>query len=118
MKMMHVTIRTDKFEEEMKFYEDVAWLVPVRDLRPLGRNMIFLANREGETRVEIIEMPGAVDAGNANLSVGFLTEDAEAKREELLAAGMEVSEITSPVPQVQFFFVKDPAGVNVQFLKE
>ena len=29
---------------------------------------------------------------------------------------MEVSPIESPVPYVRFFFVKDPAGVTVQFM--
>ena len=116
MKMLHVTIRTEKFEEEMKFYENVVGLKVARDMRPMGRNMVFLANGEGETQIEIIETPEAADAGNENLSVGFLTEDVEAKREELLAAGMEVSPMISPAPQVKFFFVKDPAGVNVQFM--
>ena len=32
------------------------------------------------------------------------------------ASGMEVSPIESPVPYVRFFFVKDPAGVTVQFM--
>ena len=56
------------------------------------------------------------DAGNEFLSVGFRTDNAEAKREALLAAGLEVSPMMRPNPQVRFFFVRDPAGVNVQFM--
>lgn len=50
---------------------------------------------------------------NDGLSIGFQTEDVAAKREELIA--MEIA-MVSPNPQVQFFFVKDPAGVNIQFM--
>ena len=40
----------------------------------------------------------------------------EAKREEMIAAGFEVTPMITPMPNVKFFFVKDPAGVNVQFI--
>ncbi|MBQ3392775.1 MAG: VOC family protein [Lachnospiraceae bacterium] len=116
MKLLHVTIKTDKFEEELRFYKEVAGLQITRDMRPLGRNMVFLANAEGESEIEIIETPGAENAGNENLSIGFLTMDVTAKREELIAVGMEVTPMIRPNPQVQFFFVKNPAGVNVQFM--
>ena len=116
MKILHVTIRTDKFEEELSFYQDIAGLQIVRDMRPMGRNMVFLAHIPGDTEIEIIEAPGAVYAGNENLSVGFQTEDVNAKRQELIEMGMEPSPIISPNPQVHFFFVNDPAGVMVQFM--
>ena len=116
MKMLHVTIQTSKFEEELAFYQEIAELHITRDMRPAGRNMVFLANAEGETEIEIIEAENAADTGNENLSIGFATGDAEAKREELLAKGLEVTPMIRPNPQVQFFFVKDPAGVRVQFM--
>ena len=59
---------------------------------------------------------GAGTAGNENLSIGFQTENVAAKREELIAKGMDVSPMIQPNPHVQFFFVKDPAGVNIQFM--
>ena len=37
-------------------------------------------------------------------------------REKLAALGMKVSPMESPAPYVRFFFVKDPAGVTVQFM--
>ena len=116
MKMLHVTIRTNKFEEELKFYQEIAELSVTRDMRALGREMIFLSNGEGETEIEIIGTPEAENAGNEFLSVGFRTEDVEAKREELLTKGLDVSPMVSPNPQVKFFYVTDPAGVKVQFM--
>ena len=49
----------------------------------------------------------AIDATN------LFTEGPAAKREELIAMGLEATPMISPNPQVRFFFVKDPAGVNV-----
>ena len=116
MKMLHVTIRTEKFEDELRFYQEIAGLQLTRDMRPMGRNMVFLANKEGETEIEIIDTPDAGNAGNDNLSIGFKTEDVVKKREELMVLGFEATPMINPAPQVQFFFVKDPAGVTVQFM--
>ena len=116
MKMLHVTIRTEKFEEELKFYQEIVGLRITKDMRTMGRNMVFLANEQGETEIEIIDTPDAGNAGNDNLSIGFQTEDVMKKREELIVLGLEATPMISPAPQVQFFFVKDPAGVTVQFM--
>lgn len=116
MKMLHVTIQTKHFEEEMKFFMEHVGLDIVNDMRPFGRNMIFLANGEGETNIEIIENMEADASGNRYLSVGFKTEDVDGKREAMIAAGFEVTPMITPAPNVKFFFVKDPAGVNIQFM--
>ena len=73
MKILQVTIRTNKFEEELAFYKEIVGLKIVRDLREKSRGIVFLADSE-------------------------------------------VSPIESPAPYVRFFFVKDPAGVTVQFM--
>ncbi len=115
MKMLHVTIHTNRFEEELRFYQEIVGLQIVDDRRP-GREMVFLANGDGETNIEIISDENATDAFNANVSVGFRTGDPVQKREELLALGMEATPMISPGPGVNFFFVKDPAGLRVQFI--
>ena len=115
MKMLHVTIQTKFFEEEIEFYENVVGLTLQRDMRPV-KDLVFLANGEGETCVEVLRNPDAEDTGNPHLSIGFKTDDVEKKREELVAAGYHVTPMISPMPNVKFFFVKDPAGVNVQFM--
>lgn len=116
MKLMHVTIQTDKFEKEIEFYEKFAGLKVMRDMRHMGKNLVFLAEDKADTCIEIIENENADNAGNSNLSIGFHTDDADAKRNELAAAGFEPTPVISPLPDVRFFFVKDPAGVNIQFI--
>ena len=68
MKMLHVTVQTARFEEEIAFYRDIVGLTIRRDARP-GRNMVFLSDSEGDTEIEIIENSASADAGNAFLSV-------------------------------------------------
>lgn len=116
MKLLHVTIQTNKFEKELDFYQNIAGLNIITDMRSMGRKMVFLADAKGDTEIEIIDNPDANDAGNQNLSIGFQTEDVQKKYEDLKAKGLEVSPMFHPVPGVAFFFVKDPAGVSVQFM--
>jgi len=117
MKFLHVTIQTSKFEEEINFYQKYVGLNIQEDMRPLGNPIVFLSGGVDEACVEIKENPEADDAGNKYISIGFKTENAEAKREEFEKLGLQPTPIISPMPQVKFFFVKDPAGVNVQFLQ-
>lgn len=116
MKMEHVTILTSKFEEEIKFYEDYCGLKTVRDMRPHA-DLVFLANGEGETRVEIIRNPEAKDSGSSFISIGFGTDDVVSLRENYIECGLDATDIISPNPHVKFFYVKDPAGVRVQFIE-
>lgn len=116
MKFLHVTIQTEKFDEEVAFYEKYVGLSIQQDMRPIGRNMLFMADDADGTQIEIIEKEGASDSGNENISIGFKAQDLDAKREELIKGGFAPTPFISPMPQVRFFFVKDPAGVNVQFM--
>lgn len=116
MKMEHVTILTKKFEEEIKFYEDFCGLKIVSDRRP-ALDLVFLADGEDATRVEIIRNPEADDSGNQFISIGFGVNDAAGLREEYQSRGLETTELISPNPKVKFFYVKDPAGVRVQFVE-
>ena len=79
-------------------------------------NIVFLSGAADDTAIEIIEKPGASDAGNENISIGFHTNDLEKIYNEFCSDGLNPTPFISPMPQVRFFFVKDPAGVNVQFI--
>lgn len=116
MRLCHVTIQTEAFEDEIKFFEQYAGLTIQRDMRGLGRNLVFLADAKDGAEIEIIERQGAHDSGNKNLSIGFIADDLDALRSELAKDGFKPSDIVSPAPSVRFFFVRDPAGVNIQFM--
>ncbi len=115
MRFSHATIQTVKFEEEIKFFQEHVGLKITADFRGKGMNIVFLSDKEGDTAIEIINNPNAASSGNENFSIGFDTADLESKRDELIKEGFKVTDITSPAPNVQFFFVTDHAGVTVQF---
>ncbi len=61
---------------------------------------------------------GVRDEGllDSALQAPYQTFDDIELYDALTAAGMDVSPMVEPAPHVRFFFVKDPAGVSVQFM--
>lgn len=116
MKMVHVTIYTASMEESIKFYEEVVGLKVQMDMRQFGGNIVFLAENEGDTQVELIEDAEKAYKGSG-ISMGFRVEDVESKRDELVAMGIEATPMIMPNPHVKFFFVKDPNGLDIQFIQ-
>ena len=116
MKMMHITIQTKHFVEELKFYQEIIGLTIQHEMNGMGRHIVLLGDGEGGMSIEIIDRPDAENSGNQFLSMGYKTEDVAKMRETLMEKGYEVSEMISPMPQIQFFFAKDPAGVTIQFM--
>lgn len=117
MKMLHVTITTAVFEKELEFYESIVGLTVRSDLRP-GRNMVFLSDNAGDTEIEIIGNTESGDVTAKNLSVGFSTKNLEELRRELMEKGYAATPVINPNPHTRFFFIKDPAGMTVQFMQE
>lgn len=116
MKLVHITIQTNHFDEELHFYQTYVGMSIQSDLRPAGKPIVFLADTAGDTQLELIENPDADNSGNEHLSIGFQADSLDALRMNLEQDGLAPSPMISPMPQVRFFFVKDPAGVNVQFI--
>ena len=98
MKFVHVTIQTKAFEEEIAFFEKFAGLAVQRDLRPMGSPIVFLADAEGETNVEIIENPEAESIDSEQISIGFHAEDLEETRRKLSESGFAPTPVISPMP--------------------
>ena len=118
MKLLHVTIQTKNFEEEIAFFQEHVGLTIQQDMREKGKNLVFLAAGPEDTKIEVIENPEADHSGSEYLSMGFPTEDLEGKRNSLIESGFDVTPVIFPMPGVRFFFAKDPAGVSVQFMAE
>lgn len=118
MKMMHITIMTKCLNESVKFYQNVVGLTIQRDMRDNKQHpIVFLADSAGETNVELTSNPNSAYYGGG-ISIGFRVEDIRkehGKKEEL---GLRPGPIISPNPHTQFFFIKDPNGVQIQFVQE
>ena len=118
MHIDHITIRTDKLDGSIDFYEKVAGLNIVRDLRKIDAQIVFLADADGDTRIELIQVPAGNGYCGSGISIGFHTNDAAGLREKLLKDGFQASDIISPNPSVRFFFVPDQNGVQIQFVEQ
>ena len=99
MKMAHVSIFSKWMDESVAFYQDIVGLTVQRDMRdnPL-HPIVFLANAAGETCVEIIGEPDNAFQGTG-ISMGFVTDDAEATRAESYSPFLPYTVlVTAPFP--------------------
>ena len=114
MKFVHLTIRSSKKDETVAFYQKYCGL---KIRRELGEMITFLSDEEDATCLEVIgDQEHTVKT--EGLSVGFAVKDAAVYREEIKAQGLAVTEMISPHPGVEFFFTKDPNGIDVQFISQ
>ena len=116
MNLVHITIHTSVFEEEIAFYETYVGLAIQRDMRSHGKDIVFLGSDPQSVMLEIIHEPDTKQITNENCSVGFKSPDVEVTRNAFLEAGLSPTPLISPNPGVKFFYVNDPAGVRVQFI--
>ena len=42
MKIMHITIQTSNFTDEINFYQKYCQMIIQNDMRPMGKNIVFL----------------------------------------------------------------------------
>ena len=118
MAFLWTTLHVRDLEASIKFYQETAGLILRRRFSPApGTELAFLG--VGETEIELYHARGESLPGNIEgISIGFATDDATALREELLEKGEKVSPMISPNPSLQFFYTKDPDGINVQFVED
>ena len=69
MKLLHVTIQTKNFEEEIAFFQEHVGLTIQQDMREKGKNLGFLAAGPEDTKIEVIENPEADHSGSEYLSI-------------------------------------------------
>jgi lactoylglutathione lyase len=118
MGFLWTTIHVKNLEESIAFYQAIVGLQLRRRFKPYpGRELAFLG--VGETEIELMQtdgedLPGRIEG----ISIGFSCDDAEELRNELIENQFEVTEIESPNPNLKYFIVKDPDGVNVQFVQD
>jgi lactoylglutathione lyase len=120
VKFVHITISTTDLPASITFYQEIVGLeishtIPPGQADPSDAQIVFMG--AGETKIELIRRNErrSMDAGG--ISLGFTTESVERLREQLTEKGLSPTEITSPNPNVKFFFVRDPVGVSVQFVE-
>ena len=114
------TITVKSIEVSLPFYRDLLGLTVERRFMPHpGLELCFLKDDNG-VEVELLEHKPSNEAftAPANLSLGFHVSNLEAAMADCKAKGIEIVSGPFEGAGVKFFFVKDPDGVNVQFVQK
>ena len=118
MKFLWTTLSVSDFEKSLKFYQEVVGLPLKRQLDPPGMHIAFLG--EGDTSLELIYDSRRPEVNlKSPIAIGFKVGNLAAAMDELKAKGIKIDAGPfKPNPHVQFFYVRDPDGMNVQFVEE
>ena len=118
MKFCWITLTVNNMEDSVKFYQEIVGL-SISKRYPAGPGMEICFLGEGETKVELIYNPNQKAPGNVEgISLGFEIESVDEKIQFIKEKGLEVAGGPfQPNPHIKFFFVKDPNGVNIQFVE-
>ena len=109
------TIIVRDLEKSIAFYETFAELSITRRFRDGSAELAFLANKEGETEIELVSSSEMTAFEGKGFFICFLTDKLDELQELALSKGYNVSDIRIPDEKTRYFYVYDPDGVSVQF---
>ncbi len=116
MKFNFITFMVRDIKKSLDFYQNLAGLQIVRRISPEAGEIVFLANKENETMLELIEFSGVEKVKVKGMVLSF---SAEGPLEELRAKALELgympSEIIAKGPKPAHFTLKDPDEIIVEF---
>ena len=112
----HITLRTSKLNETVKFYDWLLGLKISRTLNTQDGTIVFLG--EDETKFELIEDKKAENIDVKELTIGFKVGNLEEKLAMLDGRQISHSQIISPSPNTRFAFFTDLNGCGIQLLEK
>lgn len=116
MKLNFITLMIRDIEKSTAFYQGLAGLHVVRRFNPGKGEIVFLANAEGETMLELIQFDDAEKVSAKGMIMSFLVRDDLSKlREDAVKLGYHPSEIIRGGAKPEHFTIADPDGIIVEF---
>jgi lactoylglutathione lyase len=116
MKFLWCTILVKDLDETLEFYQDVVGL-SINERFKTGENSEIVFLGDGETKIELIYNEKNKVSEKKGISIGFEVDCIEDMIERISKKGHEVHSGPFETPDIRFFFVRDPNGVNVQFVE-
>jgi len=117
MKINYVTFMIRDIEKTIKFYTEIVDLKIQRRFNPGPGEIVFLADKEGDTILEFIEFPDAEKYEGKGLTLifghGGSLEELRQKTKEM---GYEPTEMFTGGPGPDNFKLTDPDGIVVEFI--
>jgi lactoylglutathione lyase len=101
-------------EKSIAFYETFTALTVMRRFQDGSAELAFLANKTGETEIELVCAPQMQTFEGKGFFICFLTDRLEEMRSLALSQGLNASNIRTPDAKSRYFYVYDPDGVSVQ----
>ncbi|WP_326514013.1 VOC family protein [Clostridium intestinale] len=119
MNLCWITLTVNNIEESLKFYCDILNLNVAERFKAGEDTEIVMLGNKDEVKIELICYKGVEILERKGLSIGFTVESLEKTIDYLKENNIELeSPIISPNPMTRFFFVKDPNGIQIQFVEE
>lgn len=118
MKFCWTTIMVKDMEASLAFYTEVLGLKVNRQYQA-GPDAKIAFLGEGDTEVELICNTGKPEVHYGDdISMGFEVQSLEEVLSLLKQKGIDpITDILKPNPHVQFFYVRDPNGLKIQFVQ-
>lgn len=119
MNLCWITLTVNNIEESLTFYCDILNLNVAERFKAGEDTEIVMLGNKDEVKIELICYKGVEILERKGLSIGFTVESLEKTIDYLKENNIELeSPIISPNPMTRFFFVKDPNGIQIQFVEE
>lgn len=109
------TIMVRDIEKSIAFYETFAELKVLRRLKEGPAELAFLADKAGDTEIELVQAPQMQPFEGKGFFICFLTDKLDEMRARALSEGLNASDIRTPDAKSRYFYIYDPDGVSVQF---
>ena len=115
MKLNYITIMVRDLEKSLDFYCGLISIKILRELKPPQGRIVFAADGEGDTMLELIQFDQAEKVRAEGMVISFLSkEPLEKLREKAIEMGYQPSDILSQPPKPPHFTVADPDGLTVE----
>ena len=115
MKLNYITIMVRDLKKSLDFYCGLISLKPIKELNPPQGRIVFLANQQGDTMLELIQFEQAEKVTSTGMVFSFLAKKPLAElKEQSEAMGYLTSDIVSEPPKPAHFTVTDPDGLVIE----
>ena len=115
MKVNYITIMVRDIEKSLNFYCSLISLKPIKELNPPQGKIVFLADRQGDTMLELIQFEQTEKVTSTGMVFSFIADKPLTElKEQAQAMGYLTSDILSEPPKPAHFTVSDPDGLIIE----
>jgi lactoylglutathione lyase len=113
------TINVKDVEKSIKFYTEMVGLKLDRRYSPRpGMELVFLDDENGN-EIELIKPLGEIlQSDKENISIGFKVDSMDEAIKLAKSKDIDIVEGPFIMPNIKFFFVRDPDGFRIQIIEK